>query len=481
VQLVTVLLGVAHAAIILGLGLRVVMRRRPVGVAIAWLGLIVVAPFLGAIWYFLFGESRLGERTERRMVDLLSAYRDWLKALPHPQAADWERLRAPGPRQIHDLGVRTIGIPALCGNRLDLLDDAQATLHSIIADIDAARESVHMEFYIWQPGGTADEVAAALIRAVRRGVVCRLLLDSIGGSDFFGSHVERSLKSGGVHVVEALPVGVVRSFIARADHRTHRKIVVVDGRIGYTGSMNLVDPRDFKLEAGVGQWIDAMVRLEGPAVEALAVTFIADWELGTDEGLGTLARTLRKPETAGSANVQVIPSGPGYAPEAIHKLILTGIYSAREELIVTTPYFVPTDSLLTAIESAAQRGVDVTIIVPARNDSRLVHFASRSTFDDLLAAGVRIAAFRGGLLHTKAITVDGHTSIVGSVNLDMRSFYLNFEISLFVYDAEFTGRLRHLQHRYLADSSVIVPAEWARRPFRQSLAEDLARLLGPLL
>jgi cardiolipin synthase len=289
------------------------------------------------------------------------------------------------------------------------------------------------------------------------------------------------LSEGGVRVVEAHPVSLVPSIAVRADHPTHRKIVFVDCEVGYTGSLNILDPRDFRVSKGIGQWVDAMARVEGPAVEALAITFVGDWELATDEGLAAMGRMVREPRRAGNANVQVIPSGPGHQPEAIHKLILTTIYTARRELVLTTPYFVPSDALLTALLSAAERGVDVTIILPARTDSALVHHASRSTFDELLAAGVRLHAFEAGLLHTKSITVDGHTSVFGSVNLDMRSFYLNFEISLFVYDREFTGRLRGLQQAYLLGARRVDPAEWAARPLRLRVVENLFRLLGPLL
>jgi cardiolipin synthase len=478
-QVVPALVAFAHVAIFCGLGLRVVWRRRPVGVTIAWLGVIVLAPFFGAACYFLFGESRLGNKTERRMKELLPEYREWL-ATPREAKADWACL-PPEPKEIHELGVRTVGIPALCGNRLVLHGDSIEAFRSIVADIDAARESVHMEFYIWEPGGAADEVAAALLRAARRGVSCRVLLDSIGSADFLRSHVAREFREGSVRLVEALPVSLARSFVVRADHRTHRKIIVIDCVIGYTGSLNIVDPREFKLSAGVGHWIDAMVRVEGPAVEGLAIAFLGDWELATDEGLEEMGRTVRIPGRVGGANVQVVPSGPGFAQEAIHKLILTTIYAARKELVLTTPYFVPSDALLIALVSAAERGVDVTIVLPARNDSWLVHYASHATFEDLLAAGVKLFAFEKGLLHTKSITMDGHTSVFGSVNLDMRSFYLNFEISLFVYDREFSANLRALQHGYLEGARRIDAAEWSRRPLKIRLVENVVRLLGPLL
>jgi cardiolipin synthase len=477
--LIPVVAAAAHAAILIGLGLRVVMRRRPVGVTIAWIGLITVAPFLGALCYLFFGESRLGNRNERRMRELVGRYRDRIQRLTRADV-DWGRLPSE-PREIETLGERTIGVPALSGNRLVLHGDSIEAFRSIVADIDRAEESVHMEFYIWEAGGAADDVAAALLRAAKRGVACRVLLDSIGSENLLGSHVVRELRDGHVHVVEALPVSLARSLIVRADHRTHRKIIVIDGTIGYTGSLNIADPRDFKLASGVGLWVDAMARLEGPAVEALAITFLIDWELATDEGLADLDATVHVPARAGDAIVQVIPSGPGYAPEAIHKLILMTIYAARKSIVLTTPYFVPSDALLIALVSAAERGVDVMIVLPARNDSRLVQRASHSTFDELLAAGVKLYSFEKGLLHTKSITVDGHTSVFGSVNLDLRSFYLNFEISLFVYDRPFAAELREIQTGYLAGSRGIDAAQWAGRPLRQRLAENIVRLLGPLL
>jgi len=176
-----------------------------------------------------------------------------------------------------------------------------------------------------------------------------------------------------------------------------------------------------------------------------------------------------------------VPSGPDLRPEAIHQLLLTAIYSARHDLVMTTPYFVPEESMLTALLSAALRGVDVTLIVPARNDSLLVRYASVAHFDDLMSAGARIALFNGGLLHTKSLTIDGSTSVFGSVNLDMRSLWLNFEISLLVYDPDFTGRLRTLRDVYLADSRMLDLASWRRRPAWCRFTEDACRLLGPLL
>jgi len=244
-----------------------------------------------------------------------------------------------------------------------------------------------------------------------------------------------------------------------------------------------VDPRFFKQDEGVGQWIDAMIRMEGPSVEALAGTFIEDWELNTGEGLKALEETsdIRSIPEKGTTPVQVVPSGPAIRPEVIHQLLLTTIYGAQKKLVLTTPYFVPDESLITALISAAHRQVDVIIVVPAEVDSRFVHYASRSLFDNLMSAGVTIAAFKGGLLHTKSITVDDGICVFGTVNLDMRSLWLNFEVSLFIYDLELTKQVREMQMKYIHNADILNLAEWRKRSVFQRFTENTAQLVGPLL
>jgi cardiolipin synthase len=269
----------------------------------------------------------------------------------------------------------------------------------------------------------------------------------------------------------------------RFDLRLHRKIVVVDGRIAYTGSLNLVDPRYFKRDAGVGQWVDAMVRVEGPAVEALQITFLADWYVESDATLDEIREYDAAPPQPkrGDCAVQVMPSGPELVSGAVEQVLLTAIYSARRELLITTPYFVPSEPLSMALVAAARRGVKVVLIVPREVDSVLVRYASGAFKGELLEAGVRIALFGDGLLHTKSVTVDRSHCLFGSVNLDPRSFRLNFEILLAIYDRQFTGRLCELQQHYIDRSELIDLAAYRNRPRMRQAAESFARLLGPLL
>jgi len=260
--------------------------------------------------------------------------------------------------------------------------------------------------------------------------------------------------------------------------------VIVDDEIAYTGSFNLVDPRFFKQEAGVGQWVDAMARIQGPAVFTLNAVFMWDWEVETGRDLKALPDSAEVEVDTNqfpAANVQVVPSGPGRGGDSVHQLLLMSIYTARKELSMTTPYFVPDEAITSALLSAAQRGVGVRLILPEKNDSRLVHYTCRSHFDELMEAGVRIFEFKGGLLHTKSAVVDGEISLFGTVNLDIRSFWLDFEVTLCVYDPQFAERLLTVQQKYIEDSVEIDPAAWRRRPKTERFKENLARLCSPLL
>jgi cardiolipin synthase len=247
--------------------------------------------------------------------------------------------------------------------------------------------------------------------------------------------------------------------------------------------MNLVDPRFFKQDSGVGQWVDAMVRLQGSVVSPLAATMIGDWMLEGDDSLSELVsrHQLHLVDSGGDADIQVIPSGPGESSDGLLQMILTMINGAREELVLTTPYLVPDESLLRAIRGASARGVKVRVIVPQKVDSIMTRYASRSYYDDLLSSGVELYLYRDGLLHTKSITVDGHVSMFGTVNFDMRSLWLNYEVALFVYDSSFGKKLRELQQGYLDQSDKVDRESWSKRSFGKQLLENTLRLVSPLL
>jgi len=376
-----------------------------------------------------------------------------------------------------------VGSLTVRGSSLQLFSNTQKVLTTIAREVDQAESSILMEFYIWNEGGTADEVLEAVIRAAQRGVTCRLLVDALGAASWWKSRQPQRLRDAGVHLRTALPVGVFRTLFGRTDLRLHRKIVVIDDKTAWTGSMNLVDPRFFKQEAGVGEWVDAMVRVRGAVVASLAATVIGDWALETGEPLRHLIESsgLHLVEPEGLADIQVVPSGPGQTGDGLLQMLLALINAAREDLVLTTPYLAPDDALIYALRGAAGRGVRVTLIVPQKVDSFLTRYASRSYYDELLDIGVEIYLYRRGLLHTKSITVDGAMSMFGTVNLDMRSLWINYEVSLIVYEPTFAAELRALQASYIADSDRLDPVAWSTRSFGPRFLENTLRLVSPLL
>ena len=465
-----------------GLSIRVIMRQKQVGVTLAWLSILLAFPFVGVFIYLLFGELRLGFRRAQKASSLHGSYEKRLRDLRTISKVDWSQL-GPASEPMSKLSEVAGGIPAISGNSWELLEDFTTVFDRLIADIDAAEKTCHLEFYIWGIDGLAADVSEALLRAAGRGVVCRVAVDAVGSHVFLRSELARRLKEGGVFVRAAMPVSLFRMLFVRFDLRVHRKIVVVDGKIAYTGSQNLVDPRYFKKNARVGEWVDAMIRFRGPAVEALAATFLEDWELDTGEGLTEIGddRAMNRVAIEGSTVIQAIPSGPAASEESIKGVLLQAIYSAQRELVLTTPYFVPDEPLVMAIVSAALRGVEVTLIVPARVDSKLASLASEPHKGRLADSGVSIVAYHDGLLHTKSVTVDGEFSLFGSLNLDPRSLLLNFEITLAVYDRGFTESLRALQARYIKSSTKFDLEAWKERPPSRRFLENVARLLSPLL
>lgn len=480
--IITASVFIADLTIRLGLSLRVIMRKRAASVTLAWLVIILLVPFLGALFYLMLGENRIGQKRAARIAGNLPMFQKWAASLEERMRVNWDRIN-PECRPIDIQAHSIIGLPTVSGNELTLIETADSFFNDLIIDIDQAKISCFLEFYIWQEGGLADKVAEALLRAASRGVQCRILLDSIGSDAFLKCSLAREMKNKKIEIVEALPAGFFRALFVRVDLRNHRKIIIIDGEIGYTGSQNMVDPKYFKQGENVGQWIDTMVRVRGPVVEKMSATFLFDWFVEKGSGLTDQQdiEDIKPVARAGEIPIQLVPSGPGFEEEGIHDLLLTTIYAARKELILTTPYFVPDNAILAALKSAARKGVDVIIIVPKKNDSRLVHYASRARYSELTRSGVRIMPFHGGLLHSKTITVDGDFSLIGSVNLDMRSFWLNFELTFFVYNSEFTQRLRALQQQYMRDSQLLDSKDFDQRSFALRFKENCALIVGPLL
>lgn len=463
--------------------IHLIWRRRPVTTTLAWLVVILFVPVFGLLLYAIVGESRFGLRRARRHERLTKhleteALRSWVaqKLTTEPQDIPFGHIA--------QYGTAISGTPPLRGNRLALLADNMQFIAALKAEIDAAQNHIHLLFYIWTQDSGGRLIGEALIAAAKRGVSVRVLVDGIGSRAFLKSELCREMTGGGVRVVEALPVRLWRLPFKRLDLRNHRKIAVFDGRVAYCGSQNIHDT-SFRSRAWrkTGQWIDASVRVEGPAAQSLAVTFLRDWQLDSEEDILHIDAYLPKLSIGDDAEsiVQVIPSGPGPTPMAIHQALLTTIYSAQKELVMTTPYFVPDEAMLEALCAAAVRGVRVVLVVPEISDSPLVAAAARSHYLDMLESGIEIWQYRGGVLHSKTVTMDGAVGLIGSTNMDQRSFFLNFEVTLFAYDADFATVLRSQQMDYLSKSMQVHLDAWRKRPPLDILKDNAAQLLGPLL
>ena len=475
-----VLSALIYFSLLLLTSLRVILKRKPTGISLAWLFLINALPLLGMLGYFVFGELHLGQKRQQRREKIGGKFQDWLCSEPAENRQIKEKI-SPSVRSMQAFVESYTSMPMLKGNKLSLLTSTDNTLIELIQKIDQAQKHCYLLFYICSEGGLIDNLLASLIRAASRGVECKLLLDSVGSSDFFKSDMPSIMRQAGVEVVEALPVGAFRVLLQRQDLRMHRKLACIDDDVAYTGSMNLVDPAYFKKEQGVGQWVDIMLRCEGPIVQLMQGLFIWDWYLETSQKMTFPLSKMESFPVAGTHNAQLIPSGPEFGKASIHQVLLTAIYEAKFSLLLTSPYFVPDESILAALEAAALRGVDVKIILPAKNDSFMAEYASRAFFEELLTAGVKIYKFHGGLLHSKSIVIDEKVALLGTVNLDQRSFWLNFEMTMLIDEHEVAGELLTTQMHYLLASEQLLLSQWKKRSYPKKLLESIFYLFSPLL
>lgn len=448
-------------------------RLRP-PVALAWIAVISFQPFLGIVGYSLFGDPRLprkriaehARRRKRLQLDIWPMIKNYCVEPPEAEQ----------DASTHLLSVQLGEMPAVRGNSFTLLNDTQEVIERLIEDIDRADCTLHMLFYIWRDDETGQRVTDAVLRARQRGVTCRLLLDAVGSRSFLKNQMAR-LRAAGVDVHIVLPVNLFRRRFHRIDMRNHRKLVVIDGRLAYTGSQNIVDA-DYGTKKLV--WYDLMMRLQGPIVTQLQSMFMTDWYAETDEKLNPI-ECFPTPQESGSYILELIPSGPTYRTENLHRLIVAKIYEARQQVMITTPYFIPDDSLLQAIEVARLRGVRIILVLPEHSDQILVSTAQRSYYEQLLEYGAEVYLFQPGLLHSKTLTIDDRFALVGTSNMDVRSFKLNLEMNLILFDPEPIRIVQQQQEAYLTQSRRLYAAEWSKRGMLHEAREAVARLLAPLL
>jgi len=460
---------------------RAVLRpHRDPASRVAWVVVMAVLPVIGIVAYLLLGETNIGRRRAASLRQVLARLPD----VTEPPGAPAANVRPDIPERyphLFQVGQSVNGFHPVGGNRGRLLPDSNSTIESMVADIDAATGQVHLMFYIWLPDSNGLRMVEALKRAAARHVACRAMADGLGSRALIASEHWRAMRDAGVQVATALPIGnlLVRALRGRIDLRNHRKIVVIDNHITYCGSQNCADP-EFRVKAKFAPWVDAMIRFEGPIARQNQHLFASDWMAQVDDDITGLLRQPQGPAESGII-AQVIGTGPTARHSAMPEVFETLMFAARRELFITTPYYVPDESMQAALCASARRGVATTIIFPARNDSWIVGAASRSYYADLLAAGVRIFEYQGGLLHAKSLTLDGDVTLIGSANMDRRSFDLNYENNILFYDPALTAEVRRRQDAYLAQSRPVTAAMVAEWPVTRRLWNNTIGMFGPVL
>lgn len=446
------------------------MRRTPQA-ASSWLLLIFFQPALGLLLYLMIGQARFPSWRAERFANLKSFLEEQRQKLQNSVAS----LPAEAALAA-DLAENLGHMPALSGNRMLYISDYQALFDHLAADIDKAEQHVHLVIYIFDSDRSGQQIIAALGRAAKRGVNCQILIDALG-SRRSGKQVIQQLKSLGVDAREALPFRLLRGR-TRGDMRNHRKLFIIDGKIGYAGSQNIIN-RDWR-PGVVNQ--ELTVRVEGPIVFEMETLFAINWYLES----GALPDRMRDtphlvPPKEGSHILQLLPSGADYRLAGFETMLVTGIYAAKKQIVLVTPYLIPDSDLLAALKTAALRGVRIDIIVSKIADQILVSMAQKSYYQELLSAGIHIHRYRDKLLHAKHISVDNKLAMVGSSNVDIRSFLLNEEVSLIIYDKEAIAQLQNIEMDYLKNADEVSKAAWRLRPCYCKVIENLARLVSPLL
>ncbi|WP_274570853.1 cardiolipin synthase [Neisseria leonii] len=467
-----------HLLVVLPLSLRIFLRDGLLPEKrVAWCVAVWLFPFGGSLLYFLFGEISLGRGAARTYHALSAALRENAGAAAGTPAlidAVPDAYRAPFA-YLHSIN----GFYPVAGNRAELMTDGSSARARLLADMEAARREICVLYYIWLDDDTGRAVARALIRAAQRGVVCRALADGLGSRAFLRSRTWRDMAAAGVQTAVALPIDRPLHTIltGRIDLRNHRKITLIDGEITHCGSQNCAD-ESFAVKARFAPWVDIMLRWQGPVAAQMRLLFAADWQSATGRTLPELPAA--KPFSDG-IGAQVMGEGPTERAQSTPQFLAALIGTAQRQLWISTPYFVPDATVLSALCAAALRGVDVRLILPQRNDSRIVAAASRSHYRSLLAAGVAVFEYAPGLLHAKTLTLDGRLCLTGSTNLDRRSFDLNFENNILFDDAALCGQVIGRQRQYLADSQRITEARIAAWPVWRRLWQNLVASASPIL
>jgi cardiolipin synthase A/B len=470
--------------VICALALGVLPGGRKPSTAMAWLILVLAVPYFGFLVFLLFGSTSVGRRRATQQREVNEAV---MAAAPLDELG--ETVEDPTVRGFARLNRNLAALPMTAGNSIELMADYQGSIEAMRREVAEAQSYVHMQFYISAWDDVTGPLMEELVRATERGVDVRFLFDHLGsrGIPGYKEFVEK-LRGTDIRWAPMLPIRPTKGEIRRPDLRNHRKILVVDGRVGFTGSQNAIEPcYDKPKNQKLGrQWVELMTRVEGPVVQELNLVFATDWLIETGEGLRDLVAVVPPPPSPRPGAVtgvecQVVPSGPGFPTENNLRLFNGLLYAARSRLSITSPYFVPDESLLYGVTTAAQRGVEVELFVSATADQFMVAHAQRSYYDALLSAGVRIWLYpEPFVLHAKHLTVDDRIAVIGSSNLDMRSFALNYEVVMMMVGPQVVAAMSEVQDEYRRLSTELTRDAWRSRGWGPRYVDNVMRLTAAL-
>lgn len=446
--------------------------------ATAWLLVILLWPIPAIFVYFILGTNMLPARRLQRHNEALLHFQDVRERMQRHELPGTTRVHLPeGLEATAHLAEHLGYMGAVGGNSVQYITSTDEFIAALVHEIDGARHEINLLYYIFMDDSMGRRVIDACHRAAGRGVIVRLLVDSVGSRKFLRGDAAKRLRAAGVCVEEALPVRIYRAKAERFDLRNHRKLAIFDRKIAVTGSHNVTEPRSKRSM----MWEDVSLRLCGAVVKQLESVFIEDWYVETGKILDTPHLFTDPVENCGSACLQTVPSGPSYQTENYQRLIIASIISAKKQVTITTPYLIPDVGLLQAIEVARLRGVRVRLAIPAQSDHLIVGYASRAYYADFLRYGVDVYLYPGGLLHAKTVTVDDDLAFVGTSNFDIRSFALNFEINMILYGARENQGIQRIQNRYIANSRRLNKKRWQQRGHLSIALESMTKLLSPLL
>ncbi|WP_251214123.1 cardiolipin synthase [Alistipes muris] len=474
-QILSTIFLVVYTLTIIGVVLVIITDNRNPLKTLPWILVLVLAPGAGLAIYFFFGQNLskrriISHRTRKRITTRLEENDAAGGTGIPPQRLPLARL----------LCQTALAVP-LYGSRLTPYVDGKTKMDALLEAIAGARHHIHIQYYIFSDDETGRRLRDALTAKAREGVEVRILYDDVGCTGVKKAFFE-GMRADGIEAYSFLHVKFPR-FTSKVNYRNHRKIGVIDGRIGFIGGMNVADRYVLGIERGNGKrerWRDTHFRIEGSGVAGLQASFLSDWSATTKQAVGGPAY-FPAPERLTENVMQIVPSGPLGKWRTLLQAVEYAVSRAAQRVWIETPYYLPSETLNAALQEAALAGIDVRLMLPERSDSRVVDLASHSYLDDMVQAGVKIAFYTPGFLHSKLLLIDDDLAVVGSANMDFRSFEHNFEVNAFVYDRAFNARLAAIYETDLGDCRRVTPGDWFRRPRTRRWAESFMRIFSPLL